>query len=182
MHKSLKDVPSELKIEDIQHPPRAHKKTQLQPDLPSHLPPYYFYPPPPPPHSYISPYYPIHHTNQPTLSLHIPSSDPFDPDKEPTLYPQVNDWLAKLDSTARGADNKNWKQYFNLFDVNGYIHIIQIAEDGKVAGGAKELADIMSIPVGIAELIVKYAISDCDKITKKEIRLARERYEVCHIN
>ncbi|KAG1816020.1 uncharacterized protein BJ212DRAFT_1299870 [Suillus subaureus] len=50
VHTSLKDPPSELKIEDVVRPLRIHKQSQSQPEMSSHPFPYYYpYPPPPPP-------------------------------------------------------------------------------------------------------------------------------------
>jgi hypothetical protein len=100
--------------------------------------------------------------------LDVPSSDVFNPDDTPTLYPRVVDWLLDLDAGEQGADDQCWTQYQHALDNNRYKHITQIAEDGKRTGGAGELADLCSMPVGIARLLIKYAITDTERITKKE--------------
>jgi hypothetical protein len=181
VHTSTKIPPSELRIEDAEKPPR-HKHSRSQPEIqpfefsqPQHQ--YYYHPPPHP--GYGAPFYHQHHQPPFSPSLTniyqppIPSSDPFDPDDVPTLYPRVDEWLTELDSTARGADGQNWAQYAGALNINGYTRIIQIAEDGKDTGGAKELADLCSMPVGIAKLLIKYATTDCDKITKNEKKIRK---------
>jgi hypothetical protein len=59
-------------------------------------------------------------------------------------------------------------QYQHTLDNNGYKHITQIAEDGKHTGGVGEVADLCSMPVGITRLLIKYVITDTERITKKE--------------
>jgi hypothetical protein len=76
------------------------------------------------------------------------------------------DWLMELDHGERGADGQHWTQYASTLDMNGYKCIIQITEDRK--DSTKELADLCSMPLGIARLLIKYATSDTERITKKE--------------
>lgn len=73
-----------------------------------------------------------------------------------------------MDAGDRGRDGQYWTQYWQALDDNGYIRIIQLADDGRTAGGAKELAELCGMPVGIAKLLIRYATVDAEKITKRE--------------
>lgn len=98
-----------------------------------------------------------------------PSSDPFVPEEVPTIYPRINEWLTELDSGERGADEQGWAQYAAPLNKNGYMRIIQLLDDE-----AKDLAEMTSMPVGMAKLLIKYAKADSDKITKREKRARRK--------
>ena len=104
--------------------------------------------------------------------MDIPSSDGFEPEDEPTLYPQTDEWLTTLDAGTQGSDGQNWQQYSSVLTPNRYIRVSQIASEGKNKGGtkgAKELADICwGMSLGTAKLLIKYATIACERITKKE--------------
>ncbi|KAG1737136.1 uncharacterized protein EDB91DRAFT_1249784 [Suillus paluster] len=98
-------------------------------EMSSHPFPYYYPYPPPPPPGYGALHY--HHyppqTPTPQASsshahshLKVPSSDSFDPNDAPTIYPHVLEWLFKLDSGKRGADGQVWGQYASVLDNSGY--------------------------------------------------------------
>ena len=75
----------------------------------------------------------------------------------------------------QGADGHKWVQYSGVLTSNGYIHISQITDEGKSDTGAWELAGICSgMPLDIAKLLLKYAVIDCDQISKKEVKCCRE--------
>ena len=95
----------------------------------------------------------------------IPSSDPFVPEEVLTIYPQIDEWLGELDSGERGADEQGWAQYAAPLNKNGYTRIIQLVNDM-----AKDLAEMTGMPVGIAKLLIKYAKTDSDRITRREKR------------
>jgi hypothetical protein len=103
--------------------------------------------------------------------LEIPSSDGFEPEDEPTLYPRIDEWLTTLDAGAHGSDGQNWEQYSSVLTTNGYLWVSQIASEGKKeegAKGAKELVDICwGMSLRTAKLLIKYATIDCERITKK---------------
>ena len=101
----------------------------------------------------------------------IPSSDPFVPEEVPTIYPRIDEWLGELDSGERGADEQGWAQYAAPLNKNGYTRIIQLVDDV-----AKDLAEMTGMPVGIAKLLIKYAKTDSDRITRREKR-ARTKVE-----
>lgn len=106
----------------------------------------------------------------------VPSSDPFDPEENPILYPRIQDWLVSLDMGERGADNQNWQQYTDPLARNGFTHLIQIADEGRNDNGAASLMGICNgMPIGTARLLVKYAITDCSKITKDEKKCHQAR-------
>jgi len=46
---------------------------------------------------------------------------------------------------------------------NGYTCIIQLVDDE-----VKDLAEMTGMPIGIAKLLIKYAKTDSDRITKRE--------------
>ena len=87
----------------------------------------------------------------------------------PTIYPRIDEWLTELDSGKRGADEQGWAQYGVLLNNNGYTHIIQLLDD-KV----KDLAEMTAMPIGMAKLLIKYAKTDSDKITKREKKAQRK--------
>ena len=99
----------------------------------------------------------------------IPSSDPFVLEEIPTMYPQVDEWLTELNSGECGADEQGWAQYSVPLNKNGYTPIIQLVDDG-----AKDLAEMTGMPIGIAKLLIKYAKADSDRITKREKRAQRK--------
>jgi hypothetical protein len=106
----------------------------------------------------------------------VPSSDPFDPEENPILYPRIQDWLVSLDMGEHGADNQNWQQYTDPLARNGFTHLIQIADEGRHDNGAASLMGICNgMPIGTARLLVKYAITDCSKITKDEKKCHQAR-------
>jgi hypothetical protein len=99
----------------------------------------------------------------------VPSSDPFNPEENPTRYPRIQDWLVSLDMGERGADNQNWQQYADPLARNGFTRLIQIADEGRHDNSTASLTGICDgMPIGTAHLLVKYAIMDCSKITKDE--------------
>jgi hypothetical protein len=101
--------------------------------------------------------------------LDVPSSDVFDPNDTPTLYPRVVDWLLDLDAGESGADDQYWMQYQQALDNNnGYKHITQIAEDGKHTGGVGELTDLCSMPVEIVRLLINMQL-----LTQRELQIRR---------
>jgi hypothetical protein len=53
-------------------------------------------------------------------------------------------------------------------DENGYKQILRIAEDGRSDSGLWDLVGLCRMPMGIAQLLVKYSRADLDRITKKE--------------
>ena len=75
----------------------------------------------------------------------------------------------ELDSGKHGADKQCLSQYTAPLNKNGYMHIIQLIDDE-----AKDLAEMTSMPVGIAKLLMKYAKTDSDRITKREKRAQRK--------
>ena len=85
------------------------------------------------------------------------------------MYPQIDEWLTELNSGKRGADKQGWAQYSVLLNKNGYKRIIQLVDDG-----AKDLAEMTGMPVGIAKLLIKYAKAESDRITKREKRAQRK--------
>jgi hypothetical protein len=88
-------------------------------------------------------------------------------DLPPSAFPRIQDWLTELDGGGRGSDGQNFAQYSQALLENGYTRIIQLADDGKVESGAKDLAACAGMPVGIAKLLVKYAIADCARIQRQ---------------
>jgi len=69
----------------------------------------------------------------------------------------------------RGADNQNWQQYADPLAHNGFTRLIQIVDEGRRDNSAASLTGICDgMPIGTARLLVKYAITDCSKITKDE--------------
>ena len=86
-----------------------------------------------------------------------------------TIYPQIDEWLTELDSGEHGADEQCWAQYAVPLNKNGYMCIIQLIDDE-----VKDLAEMTSMPVGIAKLLMKYAKTDSDRITKREKRAQRK--------
>lgn len=192
VHHKLTEVPHQIHRDDAK--PNMHRRTQsvpaninqseisqgLMPLMPmyggyySHHPHFPPYGPPPYQHTY-PPYNEGARRTQ--RELDIPSSDGFEPEDEPTLYPRTNEWLATLDAGARGSDGQNWQQYSSVLTTNGYIRVSQIASEGKSeegAKGAKELVDICwGMSLGTAKLLIKYATIDCERITKKETKQRR---------
>lgn len=93
------------------------------------------------------------------------SSNPADPDDDPTIYPTTRTWLTDLDSGSRGADGQCFTQFSDALELNGYSRIIQIADEAE--SGVKEFASLFDgMPIGVAKLLVKYAVKDCKKIQK----------------
>ena len=177
VHSSLKLAPHELKIKDAVQPPRmaAHKHSQSETYPPPH-PYYYGYPP----HPVYSPSYyglPVHLSPSSRATLkqgrdhNIPSSNSFVPEEVLTIYPWIDEWLSELDSGECGADEQGWPQYAVPLNKNGYTHIIWLIDDV-----AKDLAKMTGMPIGIAKLLIKYAKTDSDRITRREKR-ARTKVE-----
>lgn len=174
--------PPQLKLEDeFRHQWKPSASQSSQAAIRHHGFPFPFYPFPShflPPSGYSPP--PASPTPgrriSESFSHEPPSSDGFNPEDTPTLYPKTRDWLQSLDSTERGADGQNWEQYAGALEANGYMRLVQVAEEGRGTEGAKELSRFcIGMPIGIAQSFVKYAIADCDKILKQERRSYKKR-------
>jgi hypothetical protein len=180
VYTSLKVPPPQLKIEDA-HPLKRNvdSKTSGSPSttIPTAGPPYFCTPNPyatqhpfplhgyPYPHQFLPPS-PHYHGSY--KHLEIPSSDPVAPEESPTLFPHIQELL---DTGGCGVDRHNFSQYATNLESNGYTRIFQIADEGET--GAKEFAHLCGMTVGIAKLMIKYAIKDCEGIRKKEKRLRK---------
>ena len=79
-----------------------------------------------------------------------------------TIYSWIDEWLSELDSGECGADEQGWAQYAVPLNKNGYTHIIQLIDDV-----VKDLAEMTGMPIGIAKLLIKYAKTDSDRITRR---------------
>jgi hypothetical protein len=97
----------------------------------------------------------------PQATTHIPNDLP------PSAFSHIQDWLTELDAGACGSDGQNFAQYTQVLQENRYTHIIQLADEGKVELGAKELAICARMPVGIAKLLIKFAMADCAHVQRQ---------------
>jgi hypothetical protein len=97
----------------------------------------------------------------PQATTHIPNDLP------PSAFPRIQDWLTELDAGACGSNGQNFAQYTQVLQENGYMCIIQLADEGKVESGAKKLAICARIPVGIAKLLIKFAMADCAHVQRQ---------------
>lgn len=126
--------PPQLKLEDEfrhqRHQRTPSAKDPLLPPPPGYGPPYHYHP------YHIghgTPYYhypislpPIAHHYKNTRRQEIPSSDAFDPEDNPMLYPRTREWLQELDMGDRGADGQQWEQYAAALESGGYIRLVQM--------------------------------------------------------
>jgi hypothetical protein len=93
------------------------------------------------------------------------SSDPANLDDDPTIYPTTRTWLTDLDIGSRGVDGQYFAQFSDALEQNGYSQIIQIADEAD--SGAKKFASLFEgMSIGVAKLLIKYAVKDCEKIQK----------------
>ncbi|KAF7343438.1 hypothetical protein MVEN_01776500 [Mycena venus] len=134
----------------------------------------YYYPPGPYPHAYYPP--------PPAPPTHLPDPAPAPPatnlkktisidssdDDDPTLFPTIKDWLLELDTSERGQDGHHFSQYGDSLRTNGFARVVQLADEGEKEGATllREMCPEMS--VGVARLLMRYAVKDCEKIRKAE--------------
>jgi hypothetical protein len=99
------------------------------------------------------------------------NTDSFDTGDDPTIYPRTGDWVRSLDAGNRGVDGQNFTQYADLLEAAGYIRIDQIADEAKHDSGARDLTTVCeTMPLGIAKLLIKYAMKDCETVMKSAER------------
>jgi hypothetical protein len=191
VHTSLVKPPPQLKIEDA--PPRT-RTTQVSDPQPEHnqhqieasgVHTQQFVPTVHPPYA--------HQFGQPGLTPITPYMTPFggfvvpnnfhamfggsqpnnmhsfDTSDDPTIYPRTGDWVRNLDHGNRGIDGQNFSQYAELLEAAGYFRIDQIADESKHESGARDLTTVCQMmPLGIAKLLIKYAVKDCEAKVKDQ--------------
>ncbi|KAJ7266436.1 hypothetical protein B0H12DRAFT_1099604 [Mycena haematopus] len=151
-------------------PSRRAPQNTLPPPPPY---PYYYPPGPHPPTYYHAPPAPPAHLPEPvppppannlkkTISVESNGND------DPTLFPIIQDWLLELDTSDRGQDGHHFSQYGDTLRQNGFARVVQLADEGETEG-AKLLREMCpEMPVGVARLLIRYAVRDCEKVRKIE--------------
>ncbi|KAJ7431988.1 hypothetical protein B0H11DRAFT_2297918 [Mycena galericulata] len=158
-------TPSSRRLPSNFHPPPPH--------------PYPFYPPPgpyPPPY-YPTPTAPVLDPPAPQQAAKLKPASSIDSQEEesPTLFPKIDDWLLDLDTSERGEDGHGFTKFGPTLRANGYMRIIQLVDEGK--DGAEMLRTMCSengMTSGVAKLLMKYAVADCKKIRKAEVKRKEE--------
>lgn len=181
-HQSITIPPKQLKIEDDMAARTARKGRSSSEQAAAPTVPYGYPFPPQLPANFIFPYMPYApppmmlepEASQSRRSLSRRreqldiSSDGFDIDDNPVLFPTVRQWLEDLDASTRNVDNLNFTQYATILDTNYYQRINQIADEGASPEATSTFARDCKIPIGVAKLLVKYAVKDCERIEARE--------------
>ncbi|KAK7034388.1 hypothetical protein R3P38DRAFT_2772451 [Favolaschia claudopus] len=176
VHTSLSQAPKVLGLPteagyEAPAPSRA-KLSQPQNAPPQAYPPYPPYPPYP--YAYYPP--PPHHPHPPPA--HLPEQPPRQPSPrkavppvvidetvldDPTLYPKIDDWLLDLDTSPRGEDGQNFRQYAAAFREHGILRVIQLAEEGEAMGSKLLLNTIEGMKIGPARSLMQKTLltQDC---------------------
>jgi hypothetical protein len=140
------------------------------------FPPYYPYPtgplysPPGPSHQHYGNAY-----NQGSHGAN-PSSEE-DDIEDPTLFPQVRDWLERLNEGPLGVNGHNFAQYAENISGQGYIRILQLADTVTAADLLKHCPGLVK---GTAKLMLKQACTDVAKICKQEKKERMEAKKQCY--
>ncbi|KAF7337736.1 hypothetical protein MSAN_02247200 [Mycena sanguinolenta] len=179
-HDSLLTPPVQLGL-NIQSGSKAAAPSRRKQDpppppaqFPFPYPPYHHYPffpppghgpypgaayPPPPPLPPVSPPPP------PVQSKlrRTPSAEAYD---DPTIYPKISEWLLDLDTSPRGEDGDQFRQYADAFANEGFKRIVELQD--KTEDILRRICPGMT--TGIAGKLMKYVQIDCRKArqTNKE--------------
>ncbi|KAJ6536474.1 hypothetical protein DFH09DRAFT_1401969 [Mycena vulgaris] len=190
VHKSKSDPPPQLDLPTKNGSQAAASSRRAQQQQHHHASyPYPYFPPepyPPGPYPpYPQAYYP---PPSPPLPTHIPDPPPpqnsparapkrqllkaesikSDDNDDSNLYPVIEEWLRELDSCPRrGVDGHNFSQYGPALRANGFVRLIQLADEGE--GGADLLTRVCEgMKIGTGRLLMRYAEKDCKMIRKIE--------------
>ncbi|KAF8508910.1 hypothetical protein JB92DRAFT_2950311 [Gautieria morchelliformis] len=161
--------------------PPSHAPDMAPYNLPPGGVPYHYWAPPPPPPYYG--HYPQTPRSEPRTSAQTPRTWESNPSsdleeiEDPTLFPRVEEWLAKLEQGPLGQDGHVFMPHALPLRGQGYIRISQLADGLTVP---EMLTHCPGLVEGTAKVILKQAAKEVAKIRKHEAnekhRAKRRRY------